>query len=119
MPQYLLSLHHVEGRGAELSPEDMQQMHKDVNALNEELQTQGAWVFGGALQTPDTATVVRERDGEILTTDGPFPEAKEQIAGFYVIEAPALDAALGWAAKTTMAVRRPIEVRPFQEEPPA
>jgi hypothetical protein len=76
----------------------------------------GAWVFGGGLEEPSTATVVRAQDGEVLTTDGPFAEAKEQLGGFWVIEAPDLDAALKWASEATVACRNPVEVRPFQGE---
>ena len=116
MTQYLLSVYYEEGQ--ETPPDDViQQMYADVDALNEEIKQSGAWVFAGGLHTPDTATVVREKDGETVITDGPFPEAKEQIGGFWVIEAPDLDAALDWAAKATVACRGPVEVRPFQDEP--
>jgi hypothetical protein len=81
------------------------------------MQAKGVWVFGGGLHEPHTATVVREKDGEILMTDGPFPEAKEQLGGFWIIKAPDLDAALDWARKATVACRGPVEVRPFQDEP--
>ena len=115
MKQYLLSVHYVEG---ESTPDDetIQQMYADVEAYNQRLRAAGAWVFGGGLHTPDTATVVRVRDGEVLTTDGPFPEAKEQIGGFWVIKAPDLDAALDWAAKGATACQGPVEVRPFQDD---
>jgi hypothetical protein len=76
-------------------------------------------VFGGGLHPADTATVVRVKDGEVLTTDGPFAETKEQLGGFWIIEAPDLDAALAWAAKGAAACAGPVEVRPFQEEPEA
>ena len=66
-----------------------------------------------ALKTPAAAKVVRPRNSKIRVTDGPFVEAKEQVAGFYIIEATTLDDAIGWASKTSDAVRRPIEVRPF------
>ena len=77
------------------------------------MKSAGAWVFSGRLHDPDTATVVRMSDGEVLTTDGPFVEAKEHLGGFYIIEAEDLDAALVWASKVTAAVGQPIEVRPF------
>jgi hypothetical protein len=79
----------------------------------------GAWVFGGGLHPASTATVVRAQGGETMITDGPYAETKEQIGGFWVIEAPDLDAALEWARKATVACRGPIEVRPFQDEPEA
>ena len=116
MRQYLLSVHYVEGEPTP-PPETVEQMYKDVAALNDEMQAEGAWVFGGGLEEPHVATVVREEDGEVLTTDGPFPEAKEHLGGFWVIEAPDLDGALAWARKATRACQGPVEVRPFQEEP--
>lgn len=115
MPQYLLSLHSVEGEvGPPMTDEEMQQSWKEIQVVNEELKSAGAWVFGGALHDPDTATVVRVSEGEVLTTDGPFAESKEHLAGFYIIEAEDLDAALAWASKTATAVRKPIEVRPLR-----
>lgn len=116
MRQYLLSVHYVEGQPPPPA-ETMQQMYTDVEALNKELQAEGAWVFAGGLEEPHIATVVREEKGEVLRTDGPFPEAKEHLGGFWVIEAADLDAALAWAEKATRACQGPVEVRPFQEEP--
>jgi len=116
MTQYLLSVHYVEGEEVP-ADDEVQQMYADTEALNEKIRQAGAWVFAGGLHTPDTATVVRESGGEILFTDGPFPEAKEQIGGFWVIEAKDLDEALDWASQATVACRAPVEVRPFQDEP--
>jgi hypothetical protein len=116
MSQYLMSVYYVEGE--EPLPDDIvQEMYADTDALNKKMQDAGAWVFGGGLHTPDTATVVRSEGDEFLTTDGPFPEAKEQIGGFWIIEAENLDAALDWASQATVACRAPVEVRPFQDEP--
>ena len=89
---------------------------RDVEALNGELRGAGAWVLAGGLHPSSTATVVRLESDEVLTTDGPFVEGKEQVGGFWVIKAPDLDAALQWARKATRACRVPIELRPFQEE---
>jgi hypothetical protein len=116
MKQYMLSVHMVEGMD-ELPPETMQQMYADVDKLNARMQAEGAWVFAGGLHPADTATVVRIQDGELLTTDGPFAETKEQLGGFWVIKAADLDAALAWAADATKACGGPVEVRPFQDEP--
>lgn len=118
MSQYLMSVYYVEGEDVP-SDEVMQQMYADVDTLNKKMEDTGVWVFGGGLHTPDTATVVRAQDGEVLTTDGPFPEAKEQIGGFWIIEAPDLDAALDWASQASAACLGPVEVRPFQDEPAA
>jgi hypothetical protein len=116
MSQYLLSVHMVEGE-APPSPDEMQQAFKDVDVLNEEIKKAGAWVFAGGLEPADTATVVREEKGDILTTDGPFVEGKEHIGGFWVIDVADLDAALTWAKRATVACRGAVEVRPFQAEP--
>jgi hypothetical protein len=115
MTQYLLSMHSVEGEAREpMTEEDMRQFMERVGVLEEEMKSAGAWVFGGALHEPDTATVVRVSGGELLTTDGPFAESKEHLGGFYIIEAADIDAALAWASKVTAAVSHPIEVRPFR-----
>jgi hypothetical protein len=98
------------------SAEEMEQISADVEAFNQKLQSAGAWVFAGGLHPASTATVVRVAEGEVLTTDGPFAEAKEQIGGFWVIKAPDLDSALAWAREATVACRAPVEVRPFQDE---
>ena len=115
MQQYLLSVWHVEGEEPP-SEEEMQQIFADVDAFNSKLQEAGIEVFGGGLHTPDTATVVRAQGGDVITTDGPFAEAKEQIGGFWIIKAPDLDAALQWAGEASAACHGPVEVRPFQEE---
>ena len=115
MKQYLLSVHMVEGEAAP-SDEDMQQAYKDVDTYNADLQAKGVWVFAGGLHPADTATVVRIQDGEVLTTDGPFAESKEQLGGFWVVRAPDLDAALELARRGAAACQGPVEVRPFQDE---
>jgi hypothetical protein len=116
MTQYLLSVY--PGQGDE-SPSDeaMQKMYGDVDVFNAKLKEGGAWVFAGGLHPAETATVVRAKGDEVLTTDGPFAEAKEQLGGFWVISAPDLDAALALAAQATVACGAPVEVRPFQDIP--
>ena len=115
MKQYQLSVHMVEGE-PEPSPEEMQQAFKDVDAFNAEVQQAGRWVFAGGLHPADTATVVRASGDEVLTSDGPFAETKEQLGGFWVIKAEDLDEALRWAAKGSAACKAPVEVRPFQDD---
>ena len=118
MTQYMLSVFD-DGRPQDLSADVIEKIYADVDAVNKELMETGAWVFGGGLHPADTATVVREKNGETVVTDGPYAETKEQIGGFWVIEAADLDAALEWAGKATVACQGPIEVRPFQDEPEA
>jgi len=116
MSQYLLSVHYVDGTPA-TPPEVAEAAFKAVDAFNTELQASGQWVFAGGLCTPDMATVVRIQDGEALITDGPFPESKEQLGGFWVVDVPDLDAALALAEGGSRACGGPVEVRPFQEGP--
>jgi hypothetical protein len=114
MAHYLLSTHTVAGEAREpMSDDEMRQMMERIGVLEEEMKSSGAWVFSAKLHEPDTATVVRDAGGEVLTTDGPFAESKEHLAGFYIVEAEDLDAAVAWASKVTAAINRPIEVRPF------
>src|SRR6187549_2682997 len=112
MTQYLLSIYRDD---RVLSEEEFQQSYLDVNALADELTAAGGLVFGGGLD-PSPPTVVRSVNGKIVTTDGPFAETKEQIGGFWIIEADGLDAAREWAAKLTAACRRAIEVRTFEHD---
>ena len=116
MAEYLLSVHMVEGT-PEPPADVIQQMYKQVDVFNQELQDEGAWVFAGGLEPASTATVVRNTDGKVVTTDGPFAESKEQLGGFWVVNAPDLDAALALAARGSAACGAPVEVRPFQQEP--
>jgi hypothetical protein len=116
MTHYLLSVHSVEGEVREpMTEEQMGQSHQLLGAVEEDLKSTGAWVFSGRLHEPDTATVVRESGGEVLTTDGPFAESKEHLGGFYIIEAKDLDDALAWAGRVTAAIKVPIEVWPFAD----
>ena len=116
MKQYLLAVYSEEGGADALSQEEMQRAYQAVDAFNGAVQAAGAWVFAGGLHPSSTATVVRAQGGQVITTDGPYAETKEQIGGFWVIKAADLDAALDWAAKGSAACRWPVEVRPFQDD---
>ncbi|XAS63614.1 YciI family protein [Pseudarthrobacter sp. So.54] len=96
------------------APEILAPILHDLEALNRDMKAAGAWVFTAGLHPTDTATVVRTQGAEVLITDGPFAEAKEHLGGFTVIDAPDLDAALGWAGRMARATTLPIEVRPVQ-----
>ena len=84
-----------------------------IDVFNDRLQAEGHWVFAGGLGSPSSATVIDNRGGETLVTDGPFLESKEYLAGFWVIEAADLDVALALAAEGSKACNRKVEVRPF------
>jgi hypothetical protein len=112
MKQYLLSIYQPDGGTP--PPEVLQKVMREVGALIDEAKTAGAWVFNGGLHPPSTATVLRYQEGALLTTDGPFAEAKEHIGGFVIVKAPDLDEALEWGRKLARVIALPIEVRPFQ-----
>ncbi len=84
-----------------------------IDVFNDRLQAEGHWVFAGGLGSPSTATVIDNRGGEAMFTDGPFVESKEYLAGFWIMEAADLDVALKLAAEGSKACNRKIEVRPF------
>jgi hypothetical protein len=84
-----------------------------ITAFNKKLKADGYWVFAGGLAAPNTATVIDNRNGDPVVTDGPFVEAKEHLAGLWIWEAPDLDVALKLAAEGSKACNRKIEVRPF------
>jgi hypothetical protein len=113
MKHYLLSIYQPDGDPP--PPEVLDPIMRDVEAVNAELKAAGAWVFSGGLHPPSTATVLRLKGDEVLTTDGPHIESKEHIGGFTVIQAPDLDAALEWGRKLARAITLPIEVRPLQD----
>ncbi len=84
-----------------------------IDVFNDQLVSEGHWVFAGGLGSPSAATVIDNRGGEAMVTDGPFVETKEWLAGFWVIEAPDLDVARTLAAEASKACNRRVEVRPF------
>jgi hypothetical protein len=105
--QYLVSVIHDQTSLA--TPDEM----AAIDVFNDRLQAEGTWVFAAGLGGPDTATVIDNRDGEAVFTDGPFVESKEYLAGFWIIEAPDLDVALKLAAEGSKACNRKVEVRPI------
>jgi len=116
MREYLLAVHSVDGVSSR-TEEETQIALVQTAKVNSDLQAAGVWVFGGGLLPPESATVVRVKDGTTTMTDGPFAETKEQLGGFWVIRCLDLDAALAWAAKCAQACMEPVEVRPFEAEP--
>ncbi len=115
MKQYLLGVYQPDGGSP--GPEVLEPIGRNLAALEQEMKAAGVWVFSGGLHSPDTATVVRVKDGDTLMTDGPYTEGKEHLGGFTVIRAPDLDAALEWGRRLALAIGLlPIEVRPFQGE---
>jgi hypothetical protein len=105
--QYLVSVIHDS---PELATSDEMAA---IDEFNDRLQAEGHWVFAGGLGSPGNATVIDNRGGEALFTDGPFVESKEYLVGFWVMEAADLDVALKLAAEGSKACNRKVEVRPF------
>ena len=116
MTQYLISVIHAEEGPDWVGQVDMQEVVEKVDAFNKGLVESGSWVFAGGLEPPSAATVVDATGAEVLVTDGPYAETKEQLGGFWVIEAPDLDAALEIAKRGSAACLGAVEVRPFQSE---
>ena len=116
MAQYLVAIHHPDNYDP--STED-EAMHRDIDALNEEMEAAGARVFAGGLTAARNAKSLRAQPGggKVLVTDGPYLETKEHIGGFWILEAADLDEALEWGRKAVVACRAPVEVRPFLPNP--
>ena len=111
MSEYLLSVIHPQGP---VPPREvLEPIMRQLEAVRRDMKAAGAWVFGGGLHAPSSATVVRFKDNEVLITDGPFAEGKEYLGGITIIDVPDLDAALGWAERMTRIITLPVEVRPF------
>jgi hypothetical protein len=105
--QYLVSVIHDSADLA--TPDEM----AAIDVFNDRLIAAGHWVFAGGLGGPSSATVIDNRGGEAMFTDGPFLESKEYLVGFWVMEAADLDVALKLAAEGSKACNRKVEVRPF------
>jgi hypothetical protein len=117
MSQFMLAVYSSDEPREQMTEEEMQRGFAVVQGVEEELRAANALVYSGRLLEPARAKVVRPRRRMGKTTDGPYAETKEAIGGFYIIEAPDLDAALRWASKVTDAIDTPIEVRPFMDVP--
>jgi len=107
MALYLMSV--LDDRSGSGTAEEM----AAIDVFNARLQADGHWVFAGGLASPGSATVVDGRAGEAVFTDGPYLESKEYVAGFWIVDAPHLDAALRLAAEGSRHCNRRVELRPF------
>jgi hypothetical protein len=115
MSHYLFSVSHDYSKPLFPEGTDLAPMVDAVDAFNSEIIASGQMIYAGGLAEPNTATTVSVKEGETLTTDGPFAEARERIGGFWVIDVANLDEALALAAKASAACGNPVEVRPFQD----
>ena len=112
MAQYLIAIHHPDGYDPAVAEDEA--MHRDIDALNNEMKAAAVRVFVGGLRPASSAKSLRAQpDGKVLVTDGPYLETKEHVGGFWVLNAADLDEALAWGRKAAVACRAPVEVRPF------
>ncbi len=115
MPQYLVAIQHPDGYDGSLEGEAMM---RDIHALNQQMIAAGVRIFAGGLSPARNAKSLRAQpDGDVLTTDGPYLEAKEHIGGFWLLECADMDEAQAWGRKAAIACRAPVEVRAFFEMP--
>ena len=117
--QYMLLIYGDENGRDSMSEEERGQVMQAYMAYTKELQDSGAMIAGDALEPTQTATTVRVRNDETLTTDGPFAETKEQLGGYYLIDVANLDDAVHWAARCPSALGGSIEVRPLGHSVPS
>jgi hypothetical protein len=113
--KYLLTIYTDESRFSEATPEEIRQVMAAYDAFGREASAAGALLGGEGLQPSGTATTVEVRNGETITSDGPFAETREQLGGYYLLDCRDLDEAIGWAAKIPGAQNGTIEVRPVMD----
>ena len=118
MSQYMLAAYSSDEPREPMTDEEMSRGFALVSAIEDDMRASNALVYSGRLLDPARARVVRPRRPRgSNVTDGPYAETKEQIGGFYIIDAPDADAAVAWASRVSDAINSPIEVRPFMDIP--
>jgi hypothetical protein len=115
--QYLLLLYTDEENWQRMSDQERGEITKEYFALTDDLRERGSYLGGNPLQPTTTATTVRLRDGEQLLSDGPFAETKEQLGGYFLVDAESIDEAIEHAARIPAARLGSVEVRPIMEIP--
>lgn len=113
--KYILLIYHTEQSWSSLTEAERQSIYAEYGQFTQQIQASGHYLGGSELHPVSTATSVRVRDGKQLTTDGPFAETKEQLGGYYLVEAKNLDEAVSLAARIPSARVGTIEVRPLAE----
>jgi hypothetical protein len=115
VPQYMLLIYGDPSKGPQEGTPEFDAHMGEWFTYTESLQNAGVYVAGEALQPPSTATTVAVRDGDRVVTDGPFADTKEWLGGYYVVDAPDLDAALDHAARMPNIAYASVEVRPVMK----
>jgi hypothetical protein len=115
--RYMLLIYTNENGAEGVSPADIEQVKAGHRAVLTDAKERGVLIAADPLERTSTATTVRVRDGKLLTSDGPFAETKEQLAGYYILDCKDLDEAIGWAARIPSecgGFRGSIEIRPIR-----
>ncbi len=113
--KYMLLIHDDEKAWAKMTDAERQRIYGEYGQFGQQIKDTGHYLAGAQLQPTTTATSVRVRDGKRLVTDGPFAETREQLGGYYLVNAKDLDEAIGIAARIPSAKAGTIEVRPVVE----
>lgn len=116
---YLLLIYENEANWLAMSPEEQGKIFGEYMAFTESIRASGHYVSGNPLEATNTATTVRVRDGKTMTTDGPFAETREQLGGYYHVQAADLDEAIAIAARIPAVLVGSIEIRPIPQLPGA
>jgi hypothetical protein len=111
--QYLMLIYHTEAEFEKKTEKDLGAIYQEYGQLREELVAKSKFVGGNQLALTTTATTVRVREGKRVVTDGPFAETKEQLGGYFLVDASDLDEAIAIAARIPSARNGSIEVRPI------
>ena len=111
--RYLLMIYTSEAEDAKRTPEEGEANMKAYYAFTKEVTDSGHYLGGEALQPISSATSVRVRDSEVITSDGPFAETKEQLGGYYIIDCEHMDEAIRWASQVPSAIFGSVEIRPI------
>ncbi len=114
--KFLVAVHHPDDYDPSIEGEAM---IRDINALNEEMESAGVRFFAGGFDATSPKTLRKQTDGKVVITDGPYLETKEHMGGFWILECVDMEEALAWGSKATVACRVPVEVRAFIFRPRA
>ena len=115
--RYMLLIYESEANAQKMTKEDGQKMMGEYMAFTDDIRRSGQYVAGAPLQPTPSATTVRVTNGKTLTTDGPFAETREQLGGYYLVDAKDLNEAIALAARIPASRTGSVEIRPIMEIP--
>lgn len=115
MSHFMLSMYQPDG--GQPPPEFLEKVMTDLSVFNKEITDAGGWVYTGGLDDAEKATVFKLAGDEVISTEGPYTPGTEHLGGFWIVDAPDIDTALGWGRHATALTGLPTEVRAFREDP--